>query len=168
MVDKALQRINGQVTEVPGTVTSAGAANAGQYPVLNPQGMLDPSMMPPGFSTDQYTSTAGGALTAGDLVYITSAGLISRASAAVGGVESFGFVTASSTTGAAATASLIQGRNTALSGLTVGARYYLSDTTPGAVTATPVSGAGKTSQFVGYAISASILGYQFEDGIVLG
>lgn len=61
----------------------------------------------------------------------------------------------------------LEGRNTALTGLTAGTRYYLSADTPGAVTATPVTGAGKRHQFLGRALSATSISYEADDSITL-
>ena len=68
--------------------------------------------------------------------------------------------------GASATVYLA-GRNTALTALTVGTRYYLSATTPGAATATPVTGAGNKNQFLGTAVSASQIDFVRRDPVTL-
>ena len=48
MVDKVLQLVGGKQTEVPGTVTSTGSAEAGKMVALGPDGRLDPTLMPTG------------------------------------------------------------------------------------------------------------------------
>lgn len=147
---------SGLVQEAQPQSVSAGAGSANLLAQLNGSGVFDASFMPPGIVPDVFNANASGALTAGDLVYITSGGLIARASAAVAGNPAFGFTLLSVTTGNPAVA-YFSGSDTAVAGLTVGARYYLDATTPGAITSTPVTGAGKLHQFVGYALSATRL-----------
>ena len=66
----------------------------------------------------------------------------------------------------------ISGRSsddTGLSSLTIGARYFLSDSVAGSVTATAVTaGAGKISQEVGVAVSATELSFEPQTAYVLG
>jgi hypothetical protein len=157
---------SGQIAEVAATQTSAGGADANKIPALDSTGRLDSSMMPVGITADTKTYNASGALSAGDFVYITSGSLIARASAAVAGNAAMGFVLAASLSGAAATI-YFEGRNTALSGLTPGARYYLSDSVAGGLTTAPVTGTGKMHQFLGYAISATELDFEPDDAIIL-
>lgn len=161
-----LARIAGRITEVAGLVTSAGAGDAGKIVQTDSSGRIDPTLMPVGITPDLLTSTAAGALATGDFAYVTSAGTIARASAATSGNDATGFVLAASANSQPATL-YFEGRNTGLTGLTVGARYYLSDSTPGGVTSTPVAGAGKVHQFLGYAVSATTIAFEPADGIVL-
>lgn len=156
----------GRLKEVQPVVTSAGAGDAGKMVQLDSAGRLDATVMPVGIGADTYVANASGNLSAGDAVYITSGGLIARASAATSGNQAMGFVLVAATSGNSATM-LFEGRNTALSGLTPGVRYYLSDSTPGAVTATPVSGSGKLHQLLGQAVSSTSLDWEREDGVLL-
>lgn len=167
-MSKYLERnaTSGQVTEVQPITISAGAGDATKVPQTDATGRLDSSLMPVGITPDVFTSTASGALSAGDAVYLTSGSLIARASAAVAGNPAIGFVLAASLAAAAATI-YFEGRNTAVTGLTPGARYYLSDSTPGGLTTTPVTGAGKLHQYVGTAITATSLSWEPDDAIVL-
>jgi hypothetical protein len=48
----------------------------------------------------------------------------------------------------------------------LGARYYLS-TTPGTITATPVTGSGRVDQYVGTALAATELNFEPDDGVTL-
>lgn len=164
--DTYLDIVGGVQTQKRATQTSAGAADAGKLVALDETGRLPQTMMPTGLGADTTSGTASGALSAGDAVYIKSDGTIARATAAAAGVGADGFVLAASADGAAATMYL-EGRNTAKTGLTVGARYYLSDATPGGVTATPVSGTGKLHQYIGKAISTTSLAWEADDPIVL-
>lgn len=167
-MSKYLERnaTSGQVAEVQPVTVSAGAGDAAKVAQLDAAGRWDPSLMPVGIVADTFTSTASGALSAGDAVYLTSGSLIARASAAAAGNGTIGFVLAASAPAAAATI-YFEGRNTGVSGLTPGTRYYLSDATPGGLTATPVTGAGKLHQYVGTAITATSLAWEPEDPIVL-
>jgi hypothetical protein len=160
---------SGQVQEAPPISVSVGAADAGLIPVLNASGYLDSSFLPPGIVPDTYNANASGSISVGDMVYVTSGGLIARASAAVAGNPAMGYSLTAVTTGNPAVM-YCDGRNTGVSGLTIGARYYLSAATPGAITATPVSaaGAGSLHQYVGTAISATVLDFdRIQDAIVL-
>lgn len=166
---KYIQRGTGSqsLEEVQALTTSTGAGDASKIVQTDASGRLDQSLMPVGIGADTYNGNANGALTAGDFVYIRSDGTIARATAAAAGpFQADGFVLVASATGTPAVA-YFEGRNTALSGLTVGARYYLSDTTPGGVTSTPVSGAGKIHQYLGKAISSTSIAFEADDAILL-
>lgn len=157
----------GFMTEAQPITTSAGAGDASKLAQTDATGRWDQSLMPVGVVPDVYVSTASGALSAGDLVYETAGGLIARASAAAAGNPAIGFVLAASAPAAAATM-FFSGRDTAVSGLTVGSRYYLSDSTPGGLTLTPVTGSTKLHQFVGVAITTTSLIFdRSQDAVVL-
>lgn len=162
---KYIALINGVRNLVNGLVTSTGAADANKIVETGADGRLDISLMPAGIGADAVTANAGEALAAGDLVYITSGGTVMKAAAGAAGTAAHGFVLASSANGAPATV-YFEGRNTARSGLTVGARYYLSETA-GGITPTPVATVGAKHQFVGKAISATALDFEADDFIVL-
>lgn len=168
MADKYIKRDSstGRQAEVEGLIASAGAGDAGKIPATDSSGRLDSSFMPVGVVADTFTSTASGALSAGDAAYVTSGGLIARASAAVSGNQADGFVLVASAGSAPATI-YFEGRNTAVTGLTVGSRYYLDATTPGAITATPVTGTGKLHQYVGKAIATTSLTWEPDDATLL-
>ncbi len=168
MTDSYLKRdsATGRVAEVIATVTGGTVGEAGDIIALDGTGRISATVMPVGVAADTYTGNADEALTAGDAVYINSSGLVAKASATSGGFDAVGFVLSTYISGAAALVYL-EGRNTALSGLTIGARYYLSDSTPGAVTATPITGAGKRHQYIGNAVTATSLSFEPDDGIVL-
>lgn len=157
----------GFTQEAQPIISSTGAGDASKLAQTDASGRWDPSLMPVGVVPDVYVSTASGALSAGDLVYETAGGLIARASAAVAGNPDIGFVLAASAPAAAATM-YFSGRNTAVAGLTVGSRYYLSDSTPGGITLTPVTGSGKLHKYVGTAITTTSLIYdRAQDAVVL-
>lgn len=152
-------------TEIEGTVTGGTAAQTGKIVALDAAGKLDTSLMPVGIGADVFATTAGEALNAGDFVYITSTGTARKASAASGGNPAVGFVLAAAANAAACTV-YFEGSNTGLTGLTVGARYYLSDTAAGGVTATAVAGTGKLHQYLGRAYSATAITTEVSDHIV--
>lgn len=160
-----LSLIAGIRTLVAGVVVGGSAAQDGALVALDVNGRLDNSVLPVGIGADTFTSTAGEALAAGDLCYVGPAGTILKASAGTAGVVCEGFVLVSSANAAPATI-YFEGRNTSLTGLTAGTRYYLSETA-GGVTATPVSGAGKRHQFVGRAVSATSLNFEADDLVQL-
>lgn len=166
---KYLKRGTGSasIEEVVPIAASTGASDAGKIPQTDSAGRLDISLMPVGVSPDVLVANASGALTAGDLCYVKSDGTIARATASASGpVQADGFVLEAYADGSEATL-YFEGRNTAMSGLTTGARYYLSDTTAGGVTPSPVSGAGKIHQFVGKAVSPTTLAFEADDAILL-
>lgn len=102
--------------------------------------------------------TSGEALTAGDAVYVSSSGTVSKAMANAEST-SLGFVgLARSTVGSgAALQVIVGGRISGLSGLTAGSRYYLSAATAGASTTTAPSASGQQVALVGIAMSATEL-----------
>jgi hypothetical protein len=167
MADKPLQVVAGRVTEVEAKTTSAGAGDAGKIPALDGTGRLDPSMMPVGVAADVTVVPASEALSAGDYVNLwNDAGTMKarKADATSAGKEADGFVIAAVANGANASV-YHEGGNTALSSLTLGARYYLA-TTPGAGTTTPPDGAGNVLQYLGRAVSTTKLVFEADEGIV--
>lgn len=160
MADKYTAISGSSVIERAGTVTSAGAGNAGQIVALDANGLLDPSVMPSGITPDQKAGTSNGAITAKDMCYVETAGTIARASAAAGtphGAQ--GYALTSVATGQPITIQL-EGKISGLTGLTPGATYFLSNTTAGAITATPPSATGELWQPVGTALSATELNFE--------
>jgi len=131
-------------TEIPGTQTSAGSANAGDIPALNSAGVLDPTLLPAGIGGASIVLPATEALAAGAMVNIwSSAGVASiRNASAVDATKPVsGFVLAATSAGANATVNFFGQLVTGVSGLTIGAPVYLS-TTAGGVTPTAPSAAG--------------------------
>jgi hypothetical protein len=106
--------------------------------------------------------TAEEALSARDVVYISSADSVSKAKAdAAGTSQAIGFATAAVLITDPANIRS-EGIVTGFSGLTAGARYYLSAATAGAITATIPAGSGNTIQSVGFAKSATAMHVQFQ------
>jgi hypothetical protein len=139
---------------VNAVVVSAGAGSSGMLPALDASGLLDVTVMPPGISADVAVITASEALAAGDFVNIwSSTGFkVRKADATAAGKHAMGFVLASVLSSGAATVYL-SGPNTAVSGQSPGDVFLT--TTAGQVSATPPSGSGNVSQYVGTATSAT-------------
>ena len=155
----------GLPTEESTVLNSAGAGDAGKVPELDSSGRLTNSVMPVGIGADVKTANAGEALSAGNLVYISSAGTVFKADAQSEAKAATGFVLASSTTGQAATV-YFEGTITGLTGLTAGTRYFLSDTATGAATTTVPSTAGRIVQIIGTASSATEISFEPQTPIV--
>jgi hypothetical protein len=165
MADKYIALLSGIEQEVEGTVTGGTAAQGGKIPALDASGKFDESLLPVGIGADVFATTAGESLTAGDFVYITPAGTASKASASPGGSPAVGFVKTSAASGAAVTV-YFEGSNTNATGLTPGARVYLSDTVPGGYTMTPVTGTNKLHQYLGRAYTATAITTEIDDHIL--
>lgn len=119
--------------------------------------------------TTGETYTAGEALTAGNLCYITSSGTIMKADANSEGKLAQGFVLASISNGASGTFYRGHGKITGLTGLTAGSRYFLSNTTTGAIAlyASLTYGAADIQQYVGRAESTTVLAFEPGDSILI-
>lgn len=166
MADKYIALINGVEQEVEATLTGGTSTQAGDIVALDANGRLDISVMPTGITADVYIGNAFESLVSNNpFVYIKSDGTVANASASSGGNPTIGFVNTNYSANASATV-YFEGRVTGLSGLTIGARYYLSDSVPGGLTATPVVGTGKLHQYLGRAISATSLSFEADDHIV--
>lgn len=161
---------SGRKEEVAAIQTSAGAGDAGKIPALDASGKFDASMMPASSGADTKVVLASENLAAGDMVNIyDNAGTENcrkaDASAASAGKKAHGFVLTAVTSGNNATVYL-DGTNTQVTGLTAGIEYFLSDVTPGAVTATAVTTSGNTLQSVGFAESTTELSFEVGEVII--
>jgi hypothetical protein len=152
--------------EVEASTVSTGAASAGKIMAPGADGRWDASLMPAGFGIDAYTSTAFEALAAGAFVYIKADGTIANASAGVGGNAAVGFVLVASASSAAATL-YFEGRNTARSGVTAGAAYFLSDVTAGSAMTTRPVGTGKLYQIIGSGVNSTTINTEFTAAVPL-
>jgi hypothetical protein len=150
MANKYISNNAGQLKEVEGLVTSAGAGDAGKIPALDSSGRLDPSIMPVGTGSESVTIQASENLTAGDFVNIHDSGgsRVRKADASNPAKRAHGYVINNVTSGN--TATVYYGNvNTAVTSLTPGVIYYLSGATPGAITATAPTTAGHIVQELG-------------------
>ena len=190
---KLLKNASGSLTEETTLTTSAGAADANKVPALNAQGVLDDtitnasvisaanklakydasgkldiSVMPTGIGADTAIITASEALAAGDLVNIwNNAGTanVRKADANSAGKEAHGFVLSAFASSAPATV-YFENSNNQQSGMTPGVQF-LSIATPGKTQATAPTGTGKIVQKVGFAVSATVLNFQYAEPITL-
>jgi len=168
MADKYLYNNAGTITEREGTVTSAGAGNAGDIVALDAGGKLDSSVLPTGVGAETKLINASEALAAGDWVNIYSAtgtAKCRKADATSVGKEANGFVLAAVNQNADATV-YVAGINNVLSGLTDGDVYYLS-TSAGIGSTTAPSSSGNVVQRLGRAISDTEIAFQPSAPIVL-
>lgn len=168
MADKYIRQNAGQLAEVEGTVTSAGAGDAGKIVALDSSGRLDNSMMPSGIGSDTEVMASSENLAAGDLVNIwnDSGTRKARKADASNGRRAHGFVLSGTSSPANATVYL-SGDITGLTSLTPGTAMYLSGTTAGGATATSPSTAGQISQEIGIAVSTTAIGFQPQQPITL-
>jgi hypothetical protein len=158
---KFLTLINGIRSLVSAKDSSAGAGDAGAIVALDSAGKIASNMMPNGVGADSRVVAASETLAAGDQVnlWLDGGALKTRkADATAAGKESHGFVEAGVTSGANATV-IFDGTIPGLSGLTIGAKYFLG-TTAGAIVATAPSAVGNVVQPVGVAASATELVYE--------
>ena len=162
-----LKMTSGRPTSTLAAATSAGAGDAGKLVKLDGAGRLDLTLMPSGLGPDAKTMVAFEALAARDLVNVNSAGQVRKADAS-NDRQAHGFVLAAISATASGTV-FFENTITGLSGLTPGSRYFLSDSVAGGITLTPVTaGAGKISQEVGVAISATELSFEPQTAYLLG
>lgn len=156
-------------TVVNSTQSSAGAGDAAKVVALDSSGRISTSMMPVGVGADTLTVVASENLAAGDFVNVwndSGTAKARKADATATGKEAVGFVLAVANSGANALV-YFEGSNTQLTGLTPGARYYVSAATAGAATDTPPSGSGNVVQYLGVATSATSIAFEGTDGVVL-
>lgn len=162
---------NGVTSEVEGTVTSAGAANAGELVALDASGKLDPTVLPSGIGDSSKSIAASENMTAPCLVNIhNSSGQKVRyadASTAAAAKQAMGFI--KDTVVAPANVNVyFEGEIPGFVGLTPGVVYFLSDTTPGGVTDTPVTITGRILQRIGVATSDTTIDYEANPPIIRG
>ena len=109
-------------------------------------------------SSGTETYTAGEALAANDLVYVSASGTIMKADANAVAKAAVGFVPSSISNGASGTVIFTDGKMTT-SGLTLGVLYFLSNTATGAFAAfgSLTYGTADIQQCVGIAESTTVL-----------
>jgi hypothetical protein len=167
MADKYLSVTTaGQMQEIEATVTSAGAGNANDIVALDAAGRLDASVLPAGVGVDEknyeFTETA----TEGDLLNIfDDAGTAKvRLADATNGRDAHCFSTTAVTSGGTGNVRF-EGELSGLTGLTIGANYYLS-ATAGEATAVAPTTAGHRVQQIGIARDATTLDFEPQRSIV--
>lgn len=155
----------GNPKEITPVTTSAGAGDAGKIPATDGTGRLDISFMPVGVGQEITTFVAEEDLSAGSWVNLhLSTVLKGRLADCSNGRRANGFVLAAVLTGATGQMYGPSNKNTALTGLTVAANYFLS-TAGGLSTSVPAAGAGVIIQRLGTAESATAM--VFDPGQVI-
>lgn len=151
------------------TLLNAATTGANKIPLLDGSGRLDPSTMPTGIGQDAASIVASETIAAGALVNVwNNSGTpnVRNADGTAEGKEANGFVLAGVSASASATV-FFEGRITGLTGLTPGARQYLSASTPGTATATAPTTAGNVVQYIGVAVSASSIDFEASNPITV-
>lgn len=164
---KYLKVSGGHIVEETAIDQSAGSSDGNKIVRTKSDGFLDSTLFPPGLGPQSIVVVTGEALSAGNLVYVGSDGKAYKADAS-GANQSkiaIGFVTASYAVNANATV-YTEGIISGLSGLTSGAKYFLS-ATPGSFSSTAPTTAGHAWQAVGYAINATTLLFRPEGAVTL-
>jgi hypothetical protein len=168
MADKYIRNNSGTLTETEATVSSAGAANAGDIVALDANGKLDLTTMPTGIAPDISVLTASENLVAGDFVNVwNDAGTpkVRKADGSTAGKEAHGFVLAAVTSGNPANV-YHEGANDQVTGQTAG-MTYLSAATAGLATGAAPSASGNVVQRLGVATSATSINVELQQPIVL-
>jgi hypothetical protein len=169
VVDKVLRRVNGQNQQYTPIVASAGAADAGKIPALGADGKLDPTLYNAGAGPASRAIVASEAIAAGKLVnfYLNAGALNMRLADNSNGRPAHGYVLAAVASGATGAAYDLDGVNSQLTGLTIGATYYLG-TAGGVITpALDATTATGIDQKIGVALSATELDTDDYDYVVL-
>lgn len=164
-----LNLTTGGLDEVAFLDSSAGAGDAGKGIALDASGKVNLNMMPTGVGPELQSLVTSEDLAAGDWVNIyDNAGTPTarKADATNGSKRAHGFVKESVISPASADV-YFDGANGVLTGLTVGARYFLSAATPGSAVTTPPSAAGNMVQYLGTALGVTTIAFRPSDGVVV-
>jgi len=163
-----LKLSGGVPTDANANNSSAGAGDADKLVKLDAAGKIHTSMMPAGVGAETRSMTASEALSAGDLVNIhdSSGPKMRKADATTAGKEAHGFVLSSVSNGASGTMYPEENVISGLTGLTPGARMFLS-TTAGLNTATAPSTSGQVVQEIGVALSTTEIMFRPRQPITL-
>lgn len=156
------------VNGVPTQVAASETATAEAIVSTLPSGLLDISLMPTGIGPDTITVLASAAITAGQFVNVyNNAGVLNvrPADGSTTGKEANGFVLANISSAATGLVYL-SGLNTAVTGATIG-KAFLSDSTPGAATATAPTTAGHVCQQIGWTLAATEIQFSPQLAITL-
>lgn len=115
------------------------------------------------------TYTAGEAISARDLVYVSASGTVMKADANTAGKRAVGYAPSAISNGATGTIVFHTGKITGFSGLTAGEMYFLSNSTAGGVAlfSALTYGTGDIQQFVGMAESTTVLRFEAGDTILI-
>lgn len=158
-MSKYIQDTAGKLVEVQPITTSAGAGDASKIAQTDSTGRFDVSLMPVGIGAEVSVVPSFENLTAGNFVNLfNNAGAVNsrKADATTNAKNAHGFTLAGVTSPASSTIYGISTKNTALTGLTLGADYWLA-TTAGTIVTTAPSATGNYVQEVGTSESATAL-----------
>lgn len=163
-----LKLVSGVPADANANASSAGASDAGKLVKLDGSGKIDASMMPAGVAAETRSMTASENIAAGDLVNIhnSSGPKIRKADATTAGKEAHGFVLSAIASGASGTVYPEENVLSGMTGLTPGARMFLS-TTAGLNTATAPSTSGQVVQEIGVALSTTEIMFRPRQPITL-
>ena len=160
-------------TEVTPISASTGSSDAHKVIETGDDGLLDPSLFPADIGGGVRNIVCTEDLAAGDFVNIyNSTGEKCRkadASVASAGKQAHGYVLNNFTSGDTAVV-YPRGTNTALTGLTPGTTYVLSNATPGgflALGSGPTT-AGHLLQILGEAVAADAMDVDIDNGFIRG
>jgi hypothetical protein len=149
-------------------IVAAVVATADSIVATDSSGRIDISFLPVGVGAEVVVCTTSENIAAGAFVNLYNNGgtLTARnADATTTGKPAMGFVLAATLSGANATVYFTSNTNTAMSGLTIGAEYWLDKTTPGGVVvaASAPTSAGNGNQYLGVALSATSMSVNIEE-----
>ncbi len=160
------QNSDGTKETYEGVQSSSGPSSQNEFPALNGAGKIDESFLPNGIGSDVISAVAGENLSAGDFVYFSSTGESLKADASEIAKQARGFVTTSITAGQSGDV-FFDDTNAALTGLTPGATYYLSDQTPGQATLIAPTASGSIVQRLGFASGSETIHVDIEEPVKL-
>lgn len=154
---------NGHLAEQATVNSSLGAGDANKVVALNASGLIDTTMLP---ENGAIILTSSEAIAAGDLINIhDSSGIKVRKATNTGeATRAQGYAEGAISNGASGTVILGNGMNNGITGLTVGAKYFLG--TSGGVTTTAPTAAASIVQPVGAAKSATELSVVLGDVVI--
>lgn len=157
-----LARVAGKTKQIFGLAVSAGAADAGKLVATDSTGKLDLSLMPVGIGANTIVVPASEAIGAGKFVnFYSNAGAMNvRLADNSNARQADGYVKDAVANAAQATVYPLDTTNTAMTGLTPGARYWLGTaggTLAAALDPTDTASSGKICQELGVAKSATEL-----------
>lgn len=168
MAGKYLEIGSNGLNEANAIDTTTGVSDASKIVKTDSTGHIAEALLPTGIGADVKVAVASEALSAGDLVNLwsDSGTLKARKADATAGIAKTadGFVKSAVSLGANATVYL-DGTNANLTGLTVGAQYYLSSTAGGVTTTIPTT-AGYGYQYVGKATATTELIFEAGEPIL--
>lgn len=161
-ISKYLALVGGKLKQLTAIAASTGAGDSGKIIAAGTDGKLHASFLPAGIGANTVTATASEAIAAGKLVsiFVDDGTTKMRLADNSNGRSAWGYLKEGVAANQSATAYRLNTVMSDLTGLTVGADYWLG--TVGTVTDTPLDAmddgnAGKLSQYIGKAISATEL-----------